>query len=62
MVKSTWATSVLHVNSNAANTTKSLAVFITLYNIELEKSQVVLCDHVKQVVPSSWDLVVPLTS
>ncbi|KAF5459297.1 hypothetical protein F2P56_023255 [Juglans regia] len=42
---------------DAANT-KSLAfdgVFITLYNIELEKSQVVLRDHVKQAVPSSWD-------
>lgn len=42
---------------DAANT-KSLAfdgVFITLFNIELEKSQVVLRDHVKQAVPSSWD-------
>lgn len=42
---------------DAANT-KSLAfdgVFITLYNIALEKSQVVLHDHVKQAVPSSWD-------
>ena len=42
---------------DAANT-KTLAfdgVFITLYNIALEKSQVILCDHVKQAVPSSWD-------
>ncbi|XP_022750804.1 MACPF domain-containing protein At4g24290-like [Durio zibethinus] len=42
---------------DAANT-KTLAfdgVFITLYNIALEKSQVMLCDHVKQAVPSSWD-------
>ncbi|EOX94138.1 hypothetical protein QUC31_004421 [Theobroma cacao] len=42
---------------DAANT-KTLAfdgVFITLYNIALEKSQVTLCDHVKQAVPSSWD-------
>ncbi|KAI3451631.1 hypothetical protein Pfo_008296 [Paulownia fortunei] len=38
--------------------TKSLAfdgVFITLYSIALEKSQVSLQDHVKQAVPSSWD-------
>ncbi|KAK6150813.1 hypothetical protein DH2020_015745 [Rehmannia glutinosa] len=38
--------------------TKSLAfdgVFITLYSIALEKSQVTLQDHVKQAVPSSWD-------
>ncbi|GLT70918.1 hypothetical protein SLA2020_429680 [Shorea laevis] len=42
---------------DAANT-KSLAfdgVFFTLYNIALDKSQVVLRDHVKQAVPSSWD-------
>lgn len=42
---------------DAANT-KTLAfdgVFITLYNIALEKSQVMLCDNVKQAVPSSWD-------
>ncbi|XP_040947736.1 MACPF domain-containing protein At4g24290 isoform X5 [Gossypium hirsutum] len=42
---------------DAANT-KTLAfdgVFITLYNVALEKSQVMLCDHVKQAVPSSWD-------
>ncbi|KAI9114479.1 hypothetical protein K1719_014707 [Acacia pycnantha] len=41
----------------AANT-KGLAfngVSITLYNIALEKTQVVLRDHVKQTVPSSWD-------
>lgn len=42
---------------DAANT-KSLAFdgwFITLYSVALAKSQVVLCDHVKQAVPSSWD-------
>lgn len=42
---------------DAANT-KSLAfdgVSITLYNIALEKTQLVLHDHVKQAVPSSWD-------
>nr|GLL23915.1 MACPF domain-containing protein At4g24290 [Ipomoea trifida] len=38
--------------------TKTLAfdgVFITLYTIALEKSQMVLCDHVKKEVPSTWD-------
>ncbi|XP_021728519.1 MACPF domain-containing protein At4g24290-like isoform X1 [Chenopodium quinoa] len=38
--------------------TKTLAfdgVFITLYTVALEKSQLVLCDHVKQAVPSSWE-------
>ncbi|KAG6396270.1 hypothetical protein SASPL_142417 [Salvia splendens] len=38
--------------------TKSLAfdgVFISLYSIALEKTQVALQDHVKQAVPSSWD-------
>ncbi|KAL7617738.1 MACPF domain-containing protein At4g24290 isoform X1 [Lactuca sativa] len=42
---------------DAANT-KSLAldgVFITLYNIKLEKSQIALRDHVKNAVPSSWE-------
>lgn len=42
---------------DAANT-KSLAfdgVSITLYNIALDKTHVVLSDHVKQAVPSSWD-------
>ncbi|XVE83501.1 hypothetical protein DITRI_Ditri16bG0092700 [Diplodiscus trichospermus] len=42
---------------DSANT-KALAfdgVFITLYNIALEKSQFMLCDHIKQAVPSSWD-------
>ncbi|KAL5567401.1 hypothetical protein UlMin_030565 [Ulmus minor] len=42
---------------DAANT-KTLAfdgVSMTLYNIALDKSQVVLRDHVKQAVPSSWD-------
>ncbi|KAF9611555.1 hypothetical protein IFM89_033559 [Coptis chinensis] len=41
-----------------ATSTKSLAVdgwFITLYNIALTRSQIVLCEHVKQEVPSSWD-------
>lgn len=38
--------------------TKSLAfdgVFITLYSVALEKSQMVLCDYVKKEVPSTWD-------
>ncbi|KHN39672.1 MACPF domain-containing protein [Glycine soja] len=38
--------------------TKSLAfdgVLITLYTVALEKSQMVLSDHVKKAVPSSWD-------
>ncbi|KAJ1385699.1 Membrane attack complex component/perforin [Sesbania bispinosa] len=38
--------------------TKTLAfdgVLITLYTVALEKSQMVLCDHVKEAVPSSWD-------
>ena len=42
---------------DAANT-KALAfdgVNITLYSIALEKSQVMLCDHVKEAVPSSWE-------
>lgn len=42
---------------DAANT-KNLAfdgVFITLYTVALEKSQMVLCDHVRKAVPSSWD-------
>lgn len=42
---------------DAANT-KTLAfdgVFITLYTVALEKTQMVLCDHVKKAVPSSWD-------
>lgn len=42
---------------DAANT-KSVAfdgVSITQCNIALEKTQVVLRDHVKQAVPSSWD-------
>ncbi|KAJ6299018.1 hypothetical protein OIU76_020069 [Salix suchowensis] len=42
---------------DAANT-KALAfdgVNITLYSIALEKSQFVLCDHVKEAVPSSWE-------
>lgn len=42
---------------DAANT-KSLAFdgwFITLYTVALAKSQIVLRDHVKQSVPSSWD-------
>ncbi|XP_057430425.1 MACPF domain-containing protein At4g24290 [Lotus japonicus] len=42
---------------DAANT-KALAfdgVLITLYTVALEKSQMVLCDHVKKAVPASWD-------
>ncbi|CAN0880558.1 MACPF domain-containing protein At4g24290 [Linum grandiflorum] len=42
---------------DAANT-KTLSfdgVFITLYTVALEKSQIVLCDHVKKSVPSSWE-------
>ncbi|KAH6813876.1 MAC/Perforin domain-containing protein [Perilla frutescens var. frutescens] len=38
--------------------TKTLAfdgMFITLYTVALEKSQMVLKDHVKKEVPSSWD-------
>ncbi|WCJ37729.1 MAC/Perforin domain-containing protein [Euphorbia peplus] len=38
--------------------TKALAfdgVYITLYTIVLEKSQVVLSDHIKEAVPSTWD-------
>ncbi|KAK6152952.1 hypothetical protein DH2020_012591 [Rehmannia glutinosa] len=38
--------------------TRALAfdgVFITLYSIELEKSQMVLSEHVKQAVPLTWD-------
>ncbi|KAK7302369.1 hypothetical protein RJT34_13257 [Clitoria ternatea] len=41
-----------------ATHTKTLAfdgVLITLYTVALEKSQMVLCDHVKKAVPSSWD-------
>lgn len=42
---------------DAANT-KALAFdgwFITLYTVALAKSQIVLRDHVKSAVPSSWD-------
>ena len=42
---------------DAANT-KSLAfdgVSITIYNIALEKTHLVLRDYVKQAVPFSWD-------
>lgn len=38
--------------------TKTLAfdgIFITLYTVALEKSQLVLCDYVKKEVPSSWE-------
>lgn len=41
-----------------ASNTKNLAfdgVFITLYTVALEKSQMVLCDLVRKAVPSSWD-------
>ncbi|XVE67485.1 hypothetical protein DITRI_Ditri08aG0164800 [Diplodiscus trichospermus] len=42
---------------DAANT-KTLAfdgVYITLYSVALEKSQMVLRDHVKKAVPSTWE-------
>ncbi|KAL5567370.1 hypothetical protein UlMin_030534 [Ulmus minor] len=42
---------------DAANT-KTLAfdgVFISLYTVALEKSQMVLCDHVRKAVPASWE-------
>ncbi|KAL5566415.1 hypothetical protein UlMin_029579, partial [Ulmus minor] len=42
---------------DAANT-KTLAfdgVSISLYTVALEKSQMVLCDHVKEAVPASWE-------
>lgn len=38
--------------------TKSLAFdgwFITLYNVELERSNITLSNHVKQEVPTAWD-------
>ncbi|KAL3620816.1 hypothetical protein CASFOL_035728 [Castilleja foliolosa] len=38
--------------------TKTLAfdgMFVTLYTVALEKSQMVLMDHVKKEVPSSWE-------
>ncbi|KAM7255042.1 hypothetical protein ACFE04_020283 [Oxalis oulophora] len=41
-----------------ASATKTLAFdgwFITLYNVELERSQISLSDSVKEDVPSSWD-------
>ncbi|WOL01240.1 MACPF domain-containing protein [Canna indica] len=41
-----------------AASTKALAFdgwFITLYTFALSKSQVTLCDYVKQSVPSTWD-------
>ncbi|KAG2683826.1 hypothetical protein I3760_10G051300 [Carya illinoinensis] len=41
-----------------AAATRSLAFdgwFIALYNIELDRSQITLSNHVKQEVPSSWD-------
>lgn len=41
-----------------AAATRSLAMdgwFITLYNIELDRSQITLSEHVKQEVPNSWD-------
>ena len=42
---------------DAANT-KTLAfdgVFVTLHTAALEKNQLVLREHVKQAVPSSWE-------
>ncbi|XP_058197782.1 MACPF domain-containing protein NSL1 [Rhododendron vialii] len=44
-----------------ATTTKSLAFdgwFISLYNIELARSQIILSEHVKKEVPASWDPVI----
>ncbi|XP_071725580.1 MACPF domain-containing protein At4g24290-like [Rutidosis leptorrhynchoides] len=41
-----------------ASSTKTLAfegMFISLYTIALEKSNIILCDHVKEAVPSSWE-------
>ncbi|XP_050210010.1 MACPF domain-containing protein At4g24290 [Mercurialis annua] len=41
-----------------AASTKTLAfdgIFITLYTVALEKSQMVLRDHVRKAVPSSWE-------
>ncbi|KAK4769954.1 hypothetical protein SAY87_030486 [Trapa incisa] len=41
-----------------ASTTKSLALdgwFISLYGVELGRSQLTLLEHVKEAVPSSWD-------
>ncbi|OAY63779.1 MACPF domain-containing protein [Ananas comosus] len=41
-----------------AASTKTLAFdgwFITLYTVALSKAQIVLRDHVKQAVPSTWD-------
>ncbi|XP_010520785.1 PREDICTED: MACPF domain-containing protein At4g24290 [Tarenaya hassleriana] len=38
--------------------TKSLAfdgIFINLYTVALDKSQMILRDHIKQAVPASWD-------
>ncbi|KAK3037701.1 hypothetical protein RJ639_031072 [Escallonia herrerae] len=49
---------VLSFQQKDAANTKTLAfdgVFITLYSVALEKSQMVLCDHVKKAVPSSWE-------
>lgn len=43
---------------NDAGSTKSLAFdgcFITLYNIELERSHITLSEQLKREVPSSWD-------
>lgn len=42
---------------DAANTmTLSFdGVFISLYSVTLEKSQMVLCDHVKKAIPASWE-------
>lgn len=41
-----------------ASSTKTLSfegMFISLYTIALEKSHILLSDHVKKAVPSSWD-------
>ncbi|CAI9304407.1 unnamed protein product [Lactuca saligna] len=44
--------------SKDASSTKTLAfdgVSFSLYTVALEESHMVLCDHIKKVVPSSWE-------
>lgn len=43
--------------TDAANTQNLVfdGVFITLYSLALDKSHIVLKDHVRNAVPSSWD-------
>jgi hypothetical protein len=41
-----------------ASNTKTLAFdgwYVTLYSVALSKGQIVLRDHVKQAVPSTWE-------